>query len=126
MDKKTRHDLYRYSVGPGWWGILDKYVPRFHSLNPDCHLCIKEKYGVLRIYVTGKLESLNAFEKMADAAELESVTICECCGAPGQLRDDLPWMLTLCDRCLEVGSEQRRCIEAEAEQRWMENAPKDV
>lgn len=126
MDKKTRHDLYRYSVGPGWWNILDRYVPQYRALDPDCNFYIKEKYGVLRIYATGKLKQLNAFERVADAAELESETICECCGAPGRLRADLAWMLTLCDRCLEVDSEQRWRIEAETEQRWMESAAENI
>ncbi len=126
MDKKTRHDLYRDSVGPGWWGILDKYVPQLRSLSPKCDLYIKEKYGVLRIYATGKLELLNVFEEAADAAELESVTVCECCGAPGRLRDELVWILTLCDRCLAADSKQQERIEAEAEQRWLKNAPEDA
>ena len=126
MTKKDRYELYRFSVGPGWWGILDKYVPQFVASNPACNLYIKEKYGVLRIYVTGKVKFLNAFEQMAEEAELESETICERCGAPGRLRTNLPWIQTLCDRCLEADFEQRWRIETETQKRWLSSAPEDV
>ena len=126
MNKKDRYELYRYSVGPGWWGILDRYVPQLMERNPECSLYIKEKYGLLRIYMTGKLIDREAFEKAADAAELESVTVCECCGSPGLLRENLVWMLTLCDHCLEANSEQKCRIEAEAEQRWLDTALEDI
>jgi len=30
----------------------------------------------------------------------ESETICEKCGQPGKLREELEWISTLCDTCL--------------------------
>lgn len=126
MNKEERYELYRFSVGPGWWGILDRYVPQLRALDPKCDLYIKEKYGMLRLYVTCETIDGKVREETRDAAELESVTVCECCGVPGRLREELVWIMTLCDRCLAADPKQRDRIEAEAEQRWLKSAPEDV
>lgn len=126
MNKKDRHSLYRYSVGPGWWGILDKYVPPLVNKDPNCNLYIKEKYGVLRMYITSKLLNMDERERIEEAAECESEIVCEVCGAPGTLRSERAWMETLCDRCDVADRKLRDCIEAEAEQQWLNLALEEL
>jgi len=59
---------------------------------------VKEKYGSLRFYTTGTTqEVLDLIHK----AELASYSICEDCGQPGQYRDKLGYIQTLCDTCLD-------------------------
>lgn len=126
MNKKDRYELYRYSVGPGWWDILDRYVPQLQALDPQFDFYIKEKYGVLRIYATSELVPCAICEKAGEDAELESATVCENCGAPGRLRTNLSWLQTLCDRCLAADPEQRRHIDTETEQRWLKQAAEEL
>ena len=57
---------------------------------------VKEKFGTMRFYMSACTEEMNA---VADECENKSCTICEDCGKPGVLRDDLGWILTLCDTC---------------------------
>ena len=65
---------------------------------------IKEKFGSLRFYVSSApMEIYDLINK----AEEESFTICEVCGRQGQYRDDLSWILTLCDSCLDKHIEKR-------------------
>lgn len=54
---------------------------------------VKEKFGTLRFYCNGATEAaLGAI----DLAETMSSTICETCGAPGQLTGT-GWLFTACD-----------------------------
>ena len=55
----------------------------------------KEKFGGLRFYITCAPKEIC---DMIHVAESESYNICEECGKPGKLRDDLGWWLTLCDK----------------------------
>ena len=57
---------------------------------------IKEKYGRLVCYTSFcNYEILDIIDKY----EEESCNVCEVCGMKGELRGDLPWILTLCNRC---------------------------
>jgi len=115
MGKENMNDLIKYcnkiitiedltkSVGPGWKKLIIDL----------CQLCIKhdvtvldvkEKYGQLRFYVGWAPDELhNAIE----AAEKESLTICEACGARGKLRNSHGWLLTLCGKCYNKHEENR-------------------
>lgn len=59
---------------------------------------VKEKFGGLRFYADNTDELING---MIWFAEELSYHTCEVCGARGELRDDLSWMLTLCDKHYE-------------------------
>jgi hypothetical protein len=65
-------------------------------------LQVKEKFGGLRFYTGGipveVAEKVHAAIRMAKSM---SYVICEQCGNAGELRDDRPWVLTLCDKCNE-------------------------
>lgn len=85
-------EVHEVECGEGWKSL---YVPLMERCKADgvAVLQVKEKFGGLRFYVAGGSDDLyDAIEE----AESRSFTICECCGAPGELRKD-GWWKTLCD-----------------------------
>ena len=87
----SRRDA-KMMVGKGWSKLIDRiYDAKPRSIHM---LQIKEKWGGLRAYCGG---ATMEFFDVIDQAEEESYTICEECGQPGILREDLGWILTLCD-----------------------------
>ena len=118
MNKQERYELYTYCVGPGWCSILDKYIPQLLKLDPDAELYIKEKFGLLRLDARSETINWTAFTEMKHAAELESETTCECCGAPGRLRINDGWQETLCDRCNSADKDAKEKIIGETEKQW--------
>lgn len=121
MDKKARHTLYSGSVLPGWWNILDKYVPQILAIAPDAELYIKEKFGLLRLDARSETINWTEFTEIENAAEIASSTVCECCGAPGKRRTERSWIQTLCDRCNSItDNDKKRTIIEETEKQWLE------
>lgn len=84
---------------------------------------VKEKFGMLRFYYhpDGYGPGIHAFDSLSDGQSIrimpgvsilhkeiaeivhkwenESGNVCEECGAAGELRKDLNWVLTLCNSC---------------------------
>lgn len=98
--------VYRVpAIGEGWFQLVFDLVDDLEELWPDFKITqIKEKFGGLRFYVetykkdyVGQPAIESAFYQRIAKAEAESYTICEVCGKPGKLREDLSWNLTLCD-----------------------------
>ena len=89
------------SVGQGWWPIIEKYLPQMVELAPEGDFFFKEKYGTLRMEVYGKTLDREKLTELEIAAEQESETVCEECGAPGKLHTEFYWIETLCDQCAE-------------------------
>lgn len=117
MDKQQRYDLYKYAIGPGWWPILDKYLPMIQEADPEAEISMKEKFGFLRLDVfSHKAHAVNAMEY---AAEMVSTVTCECCGRPGKLRPRMSWKTTLCNRCHRLGANRREKIYGKTEQLWL-------
>lgn len=81
MDKEARYRLYKGQVWPGWWPILDKYIPIILKEDPDVQLYIKEKYGYLRIEMCSKVISMDRQIELENAAEEASSTVCEISGS---------------------------------------------
>ena len=92
MKSISRRDAKKM-VGKGWSKILDK----LYDVKPRSVyvMQVKEKFGGLRFYVGG---ASREFFDAIDAAEKESYLTCEICGEPGKLRQDLGWLLTLCEK----------------------------
>lgn len=63
---------------------------------------IKEKFGLLRVYVRrGRLGTDDAYARISDAikeAERKAAVTCERCGQPGTLRTK-GWLRVRCDNC---------------------------
>jgi len=72
---------------------------------------VKEKFGVLRWYMTATNERVRA--AIREAVETSEQT-CEDCGAPGTLKSLKGWWFTLCDRCRKVRGDERAAREAKA------------
>lgn len=112
----------------GWYDVIYKLcaeiteVYKKHNQPVDIVIeQVKEKYGTLRFYYhhEKKDKGINAADfsgestqfsskdselyreisDIVDKWEKKSGEICEECGEPGVLRDDLSWILTLCDDC---------------------------
>ena len=88
-------------VGPGWWPIIDKYLPQMFELAPEGEFFFKEKYGTLRMEVYGQGLDHKKLTELEIASEQASETVCEECGTPGRLRNDRSWMQTLCETCYQ-------------------------
>jgi hypothetical protein len=89
-----------FAVGNGWFGILDEMATEIEQTcaATRCELPtvlqIKEKFGLLRIYVSGADDAVDA---IITRAEERSAVTCEDCGSPGHLCRRDGWMRTLCD-----------------------------
>lgn len=106
---QTRAAAQQY-VGPGWAALVAECFTICEASGfPFWVDQVKEKFGALRFYVTfgesqrrwGKRESLPwetvepIFEQLA-LVEAKSYTVCELCGAPGELDRDRSWWRTVC------------------------------
>ena len=121
LDRLERWNFYSESVLPGWWPILDKYIPQILEIAPDAELYIKEKFGALRLDARSETINWRAFQEIRRAAEVESEMVCEVCGAPGKLRENNGWYETLCERCNTITDRDTKYkIITEAERRWIE------
>lgn len=81
---------------------------------------VKEKYGSLRFYYSvqkpnhetvfsdKEKEAHNDVRKLVNQWEKKSETVCEKCGKPGKLREDLPWIQTLCDECCSEKTSKKK------------------
>ena len=92
-DGYTR-EFAKQSVGSGWHSLIDEV---FDALEKKFSMVkiiqVKEKFGGLRIYT----DYLNDdFDKIIQNVSEKSFTICETCGAAGNLRDG-SWYRTLCE-----------------------------
>jgi formylmethanofuran dehydrogenase subunit E len=108
--EKEFPELFKHSCwvecGDGWAGILHQLCVDLTELNkklPEEEKIwfsqIKEKWGVLRIYIYGWCEKANS---LINAAEKLSGQICEKCGEPGKQSADTYWVKTLCSNCKQA------------------------
>ena len=85
----------------GWYELIDRTFYKLQSLDvPLFFTQIKEKYGELRIYLSGSDAAFN----ITDEAEDESHRICELCGNPGKMCGNHSWWKTLCHTCAEANN----------------------
>ena len=112
-------------TGPGWRSLLTDLHKELIKIDPDYKLLqSKEKWGILRVYISVQGEShpvvdltaprlrVTGYESGSDvweratavvlAAEERARTVCEDCGEPGVLRTDRFWLRILCDACNEA------------------------
>ena len=91
---KTCIELFGIECGKGWESLYKPLIKLCQENNVTITQ-IKEKYGGLRFYVYSAPDWLH---DLIDAAEEKSITVCELCGAPGELRG-ASWYMTRCDEC---------------------------
>lgn len=92
-------------VGKGWAPLLRDLHEKLSKLDPGYRVSqVKEKFGSLRVYAVGGSNMVNSdlFQQMINEAERQSETVCENCGAPGEILPTPGWYLCLCDDCRNV------------------------
>lgn len=98
---ETSVSLFGVECGPGWYDILDRLcgeligMAKNDGLQLPCVLQIKEKFGTLRFYIDRGSEEMDA---RIHKAEVESSTVCELCGEPGERTIIDGWFSTVCQR----------------------------
>jgi len=108
VNGKTYTRRCSISVGPGWYKIIEdlcKQIEEAFSLLPEGEeyvfeiIQVKEKFGNLRFYYSIKTNNKSLKKHISNcvvAAENKSSKVCEVCGLPGQIRQDLNWWKCLC------------------------------
>ncbi|MCL2185989.1 MAG: hypothetical protein FWB86_09090 [Treponema sp.] len=97
--------------GYGWLGLtlpIIEEVRLYNNKHPRKNIYIgqiKEKFGCLRIYLTGAPDYI---EKMIQKAEYESVRICEICGAKGKTVKIGGMFYTVCEDHRKAKKESNR------------------
>jgi hypothetical protein len=89
-------DSYFFAVDIGWFPLIKDLIEDLIKLGWDKQVCqVKEKFGGLRFYINYGSDEI--FKRISEAEKL-SYKICETCGQSGELRNDIGWYLTLCDK----------------------------
>lgn len=108
-------------IGPGWQPLVRQLHEDIEKICPDHEVIqVKEKFGGLRYYP--RLPNCSEEDRykvyhLIGEAEKKSFLICEQCGEPGKLRQELRWVLTLCDEHLasrleDLAAQRREMDEA--------------
>lgn len=91
--------------GEGWWPIIAALDRDLRQIVPSYRVDqVKEKFGTLRYYINMGPQDDETRERvygLLDTATELSARTCEKCGRPGRLRNDRPWIRTLCDQDAE-------------------------
>jgi hypothetical protein len=86
--------------GPGWSELLDDLHAGLIELDPAYRLHqVKQKLGGLRFYADFDHAVRDRCLALVQAAERRALVTCERCGAPGEIRAERVWVMTLCDCC---------------------------
>ena len=106
------------NVGEGWHQLIRELEEGLNAIDPDFELLqVKEKFGGLRYYAQTHLVNDSAqlrFHELINKAESKSVTVCEQCGEPGDVRaGTFGWLKTLCDDHQAERMEQDRKMKEE-------------
>lgn len=99
-DLKDNVAIGSIDVNAGWLPIVVDLHRSILRLDPEDYQVtqIKEKFGGLRFYYSVNKEYSMAVAELVRTAEKTASETCEVCGAPGHLRTERAWLLTLCDR----------------------------
>jgi formylmethanofuran dehydrogenase subunit E len=98
---------FGFECGDGWFDIIDQMSAELEQLNRDLAGekivadQIKEKWAVLRVYISAPSSVFDVAARIVRRAEQRSAAICEQCGAKGYVHDARGWVKTLCDKCHE-------------------------
>jgi len=98
-DRKPIKDSSFFDVGSGWYQIIKELIEDLIKLGWDKQTCqVKEKFGGLRFYINSASDEVH---KRISEAENLSYETCETCGEKGELRTNIGWHSTLCDKHYE-------------------------
>jgi hypothetical protein len=104
-DRPPIKDAHYFECHEGWYPLIQKLIEDLIQLGWDKQITqVKEKFGGLRFYINSG--STEIYDRISEA-ERASYSICEDCGEPGELRKDLGWYFTLCDKHHQEKKEER-------------------
>ena len=105
MDKEPITNSNFFEFNNGWFQLIKELIEDLIVLGWDKQICqAKEKFGGLRFYINAGSDTI--FDRITKA-ERDSYEICEDCGEKGEMRRDLGWYLTLCDKHYEEHKAKR-------------------
>jgi hypothetical protein len=103
-DPKATCMSFGCNHGDGWYDLLDRTCSKIASADPEAKLLqVKEKFGLLTIYLQGNEE---AWEVASEAA-VESQGICELCGLRECVEMTSGWLSVRCEKCLADESKNK-------------------
>ena len=86
----------QFNVSSGWYPLLYDLIKELVDNGWNKEITqVKEKFGGLRFYIS--MDNDKTLQDIITKYEKLSYKICEKCGEPGELRDDICWLRTLCD-----------------------------
>lgn len=95
-----------FSISDGWLKLTKDLIDDLIKLGWNKEVCqVKEKFGGLRFYINEGSKEI--FQRIQDAEKLSSKT-CETCGELGELRTNIGWYTTLCDKHYGQKSNEHR------------------
>ena|SRR5438874_8030358 len=87
----------RSNLPPGWVGLMNRLCDKLTQAGWNGRFDqMKEKFGVLCIYLTAQAPGLL---RLVEECERASADICLNCGRQGRLAIVGGWHATLCERC---------------------------
>lgn len=99
-------ELFGVECEKGWYKLIEPVYEYIKEYNKDkkeedqiCFTQIKEKWGLLRIYVNFGTKELY---KLIDEAEEKSANVCEYCGSEENVgMRETVWLTTMCIDCIK-------------------------
>jgi hypothetical protein len=99
IGEKPITDAVFFSVGYGWYPLIKDLITDLIELGWNKEVCqVKEKFGGLRFYINDATDEVH--NRIIDAENLSYKT-CETCGEEGNLRTDIGWYTTYCNKHYE-------------------------
>ncbi len=101
----SEHAKISSHVGEGWFSSVTDLYNTLYALYPDFVIeQVKEKFGVLRFYISNYPDNLTVKRHIIDviqAGEDLTSTICDVCGEDGKTQNITKWLIaTRCDKHL--------------------------
>lgn len=98
IEKHKLNPAYASGIGDGWVPLVDKLLTQLQESGWEGKVeQVKEKFGALRIYVSGATGE--QYNLICDTED-ESLKICESCGSrEGVTTEGRFWIKTLCPEC---------------------------
>jgi len=85
-----------FGVYTGWYPVIKDLIDDLIKLGWNKQVCqVKEKFGGLRFYINDGSDEIH--KRIVEAEKLSYET-CEICGEKGELRTNIGWHLTLCEK----------------------------
>lgn len=93
-----------FECGDGWFDLIYKLSKDITAVSKKVIADqVKEKFGGLRFYWHGQVTKKQGekIDKLVEAAEEESYTICEQCGSREGVTQTRGWIVSLCRKCMK-------------------------